>query len=149
MLEVAQQQRTTRVSPPFNGPAMILEMYFRQPHANNIRNWSLFWSTDDGGTLTGGTPGNRPSGTPIWETHSHSSSIATPDLDEITENFDNATQAADATHAPVLRPRFIVPTRDRFFLKVTVGGGSAGGGTYWGNITVVEAATFQELVNFS
>lgn len=148
-MDVAQNQRTIRVSPPFNGPAMILEMTWRYWSANNARNWALFWSNDDGGTLTAGLPTIRPSGTPIFETRTFSSAVAAVDADEISETIEQVSNAADPVQGPVMRPRFIVPTLDRFFLKVTAGGGTGGGGTFRGVITVVEASSFEQLANFS
>jgi hypothetical protein len=147
-IDAALGQRTTRVSPAFNGPALILELMFRYPQANNIRNWALFWSNDDGGTLTGGATTIRPSGTPIFEQHTFESASGGNDIDEIAESFVSVGTAGDPTAPVVLRPRYIINTSDRFFLKVTVGGGSAGGGTYRGSVTIVEGNSLDDLRNF-
>lgn len=148
-IDAAINVRTTRVSPAFNGPALILELMFRYPQANNIRNWALFWSTGDGSTLTGGPTATRPSGTPIFEQHTFASASGGNDPDEIAESFVSGGTAGDTTFPVVLRPRYLINTTDRFFLNVTVGGGTAGGGTYRGSVTVVEAATLDDLRNFS
>lgn len=148
-IDAALNTRTTRISPAFTGPAMILELMFRYPSANNIRNWALYWATDDGGALTGGNPAIIPNGTPIFEQHTFSSAAGATDPDEIAESFISSSIVADTTFPVVLRPRFLIQTTDRFFLKVTVGGGTAAGGTFRGSVTVVEAPSLDDLRSFS
>lgn len=128
---------------------MILEILYRQAGGGtNFGGFGLLWSNEDGGAQTNGPLTPLPLGTRVF----HPASIRLPgavDLDELPEHIVEVAPGADPTTHPVLRPRFVVNTTDRWFLKATVRGVLAAGTLHVrGVVTVVEASSLEDLRSF-
>lgn len=148
LIETPMNQRSTIVSPPFIAPAMIYEIVWRWVGAaNNIGGPSFFWANENGGAVTGGAPTIIPSGNRVLETASVVAATVT-ETEEVPEHFVQIAPGGDIAIPVLIRPKFIVPTTDRWFLKVSLRGGTAGGAHVRGVVTIVEAATLAELLNF-
>jgi hypothetical protein len=148
LLEAAVNLRSTVVSPPFTGPGMVFEIMYRQAGgATNIGGWALIWAADNGGAQTNGPMTPPPTGTPIF--HPASQAGGPQDFDQIPEHIIQVATGTDPTAPVVIRPRFVVNTPDRWFLKSTIRGPTAAGTFHVrGVITVVEASSMEELRNF-
>lgn len=148
-VEAAPGLRTTAVSPPFTGPGMVLEIMYRQAGAaTNIGGFGLLWAADEGGAQTNGPLTPLPNGQRIFHPASIRMAGAT-DLDELPEHIIEIAPGADPNAPVVLRPRFVVNTSDRWFLKATTRGPLAAGTFHVrGVVTVVEASNLDELRSF-
>jgi hypothetical protein len=149
LIEAGIGLRTTVVSPPFGGPGMVLEIMYRQAGSGtNFGGFGLLWSNEDGDGNTNGPLTPLPRGTRIFHPASIRAGGAT-DLDELPEHIIEIAAGTDPNAPVVIRPRFVVNTTDRWFLKATVRGPLAAGALHIrGVVTVVEASSLEELRNF-
>jgi hypothetical protein len=128
---------------------MVLEIMYRQAGGGtNFGGFGLIWSNEDGGAQTNGPLTPLPLGTRVFHPASIRAGGAT-DLDELPEHIVQVAAGTDPNAPVVIRPRFVVNTTDRWFLKATVRGPLAAGSLHIrGVITVVEASSLEDLRTF-
>lgn len=115
--------RSTVVSPPFIGPALLTDISLDYSRLSTIAGGiSFFYSNDGSGQLNDGNPQTLPAGTPILMRHSFHEPIAQY-IDEVEEHLNpqlNNTVVNTIYHYPI---NFLVPLIGTFFLKVSVRAG--------------------------
>lgn len=148
VIEANAQTRTVAVSGPFSGPALILEILYRNiGQGTNLGGFGLFWDTSDGGAKNSSADVTAPPGTRVFAPSSVTvTSVA--NNENIPETIPSIAPGTDTIFPTVIRPRYVINVTGQFFLKVTIKGGNAGTLHTRGVITVVEAASVEELRTF-
>jgi len=144
-VSTAAATRTTVVSPGFTAPAMIYAYHLEFGNPAGEAEASLHWSTEGDGEVQDGLQTAVPSGTAVFQPIGYRVS-GTVFTGSVRESWSLRAGIAHAIAAPI---RYMVRHQGLFFLKFSMRGGAASPISARGEFIVIEAATFDKLLQIT
>jgi hypothetical protein len=138
--------RSTAVSVAFHGPALLYHFgYTLGNPPNSEGGLSLLWSEEETGAQTNGAMSPAPSGTQVFARPGFRQA-GTNDPDEVLGHIPVLPMPGLA-HRPIPL-RYLISSRNNFFLKVSLRGILAGQINVNGEVLVLEGDEVDDLLSF-